>query len=82
MKNIMIKMIELYQATPLHTHSYCRFRPTCSEYTKEAIREYGSLKGGWMGFKRLLRCRPFGKYGYDPVPEKEGINVEKGKTNK
>jgi len=72
MKNIFVKTIELYQATPLHTHSWCRFRPTCSEYMKIAIQEYGSLKGIWMGTKRLLRCHPFGKYGFDPVPEKEG----------
>ena len=72
MKNVLVKMIELYQITPLHTHSWCRFRPTCSEYTEIAIQEYGSLKGTWLGFKRILRCRPFGKYGYNPVPEKKG----------
>ena len=72
MKNIFVKTIELYQATPLHTHSLCRFRPTCSEYMKEAIERYGSFKGIGMGLKRLLRCHPFGKYGYDPVPVKEG----------
>ncbi len=82
MKNIMIKMIELYQATPLHVHSYCRFRPTCSEYTKIAIKEYGSFKGVFLGFKRILRCRPFGKFGYDPVPEKEGKEDEKRESNK
>lgn len=69
MKKILIKIIELYQVTPLHTHSLCRFTPTCSEYTKIAINEYGSLKGSWLGFKRILRCHPFGKSGYDPVPE-------------
>ncbi len=62
-------MIELYQVTPLHTHSMCRFTPTCSEYTKEAIEKYGSWKGIWMGIKRILRCHPFGKKGYDPVPD-------------
>ena len=62
-------MIELYQVTPLHTHSMCRFTPTCSEYTKEAIDKYGSWKGIWMGIKRILRCHPFGKKGYDPVPD-------------
>ncbi len=72
MKNIFVKTIELYQVTPLHTHSLCRFRPTCSEYMKEAIERYGSFKGIGMGLKRLLRCHPFGKYGYDPVPVKEG----------
>jgi len=69
MKKIFIKMIELYQVTPLHTHSMCRFTPTCSEYTKKAIEKYGSFKGIWMGIKRILRCHPFGKKGYDPVPD-------------
>jgi putative membrane protein insertion efficiency factor len=63
-------MIDLYQATPLHVHTYCRFTPTCSQYMKEAIVEYGSFKGFLLGMKRLLRCHPFGKYGYDPVPKK------------
>lgn len=67
MKNILIKFIEAYQATPTHVHSCCRFIPTCSEYTKQAIHEYGSIKGLYYGIKRILRCRPFGKYGYDPV---------------
>ncbi len=69
MKKILIKLIELYQVTPLHTHSMCRFTPTCSEYMKEAIKIHG-YKGIWMGTKRILRCHPFGKMGYDPVPEK------------
>ena len=71
MKSILIKLIELYQVTPTHMHNSCRFIPTCSEYTKCAIQEYGSLKGCYMGFRRILRCRPFGKYGYDPVKNKE-----------
>ncbi len=70
MKKVLIKMIELYQLMPLHSHSMCRFQPTCSEYTKIAIQEYGSFKGSLMGFKRILKCHPFGKYGYDPVPKK------------
>ena len=69
MKKILIKLIELYQATPIHTHHVCRFTPTCSEYMKQAIIKYGAGKGFWLGIKRLLRCHPFGKYGYDPVKE-------------
>lgn len=52
-------------------HSFCRFKPTCSEYTYEAINEYGVLKGTYLGIKRIIKCNPFGKYGYDPL-KKEG----------
>ena len=67
MKNLLIKLIELYQITPFHSHKYCRFTPTCSEYTKKALIEFGVLKGLRLGFVRILKCHPFGKYGYDPV---------------
>lgn len=68
MKKILIGMIKIYQSIPGDIHNHCRFTPTCSEYTIEAINEYGSLKGTIMGFKRILRCNPFNKnYGYDPV---------------
>ncbi|MBQ6285798.1 MAG: membrane protein insertion efficiency factor YidD [Bacilli bacterium] len=73
MKKILIKLINLYQITPLHTHSMCRFNPTCSEYMKECINEYG-YKGIIIGIKRILRCHPFGKFGYDPV-KKEGETI-------
>lgn len=46
----------------------CRFVPTCSEYTKQAIEKYGLIRGTWMGMKRISRCRPGGGCGYDPVP--------------
>ena len=65
MKKIAIKMIELYQATPLHSHSMCRFIPTCSEYTKIKINKYGFVKGTLLGIKRIIKCHPFGKSGYD-----------------
>ena len=51
-----------------YTMPVCRFTPTCSEYALEALRKYGPLKGGWLTLKRILRCRPGGGCGYDPVP--------------
>jgi len=46
----------------------CRFTPTCSEYTKTAILRYGLIRGTYMGIRRILRCRPGGGFGFDPVP--------------
>ena len=67
MKHILIKLIRIYQLIPGDFHNHCRFYPTCSNYAIEAIDEYGSLKGTIMAIKRIMRCRPFGKCGYDPV---------------
>lgn len=71
MKKVLIKLIEYYQVLPFHTHSLCRFTPTCSHYMKEAIERFGTKKGLKLGIKRICKCHPFGKYGYDPVPESD-----------
>lgn len=68
-QRMMLGAIRFYQRriSPL-TGPSCRFHPTCSHYTAEAIEKYGPWKGGWMGFRRILRCHPFHPGGYDPVP--------------
>ena len=76
-KRVAIFFIRVYQITPLHSHSMCRFTPTCSEYAKESISTYGSIKGSYLTFKRILKCNPIGPYGYDPVPTKEKKNEKK-----
>lgn len=66
-------LISCYQValSPL-LFTRCKFHPTCSRYTYEAIEVYGVLRGSWLGAKRLLRCRPFAPGGFDPVPERLG----------
>ena len=73
MKKILIKIIKVYQSIPGSFHNSCRFTPTCSNYAIEAIEKYGSLKGTYLTIKRILRCNPFSKGGYDPVVEKENL---------
>ena len=68
MKKVLISFIKFYRKfiSPLKRPS-CRFYPTCSMYTLEAVEKYGALKGSFMGIKRILKCHPFHKGGYDPV---------------
>lgn len=68
MKSILIWLIELYRKIPIITHTYCKFTPTCSEYAIIALKKYGFIKGSYLMIKRILRCNPFSKGGYDPVP--------------
>lgn len=69
MRRIAMLMIRGYQKfiSPFFPPS-CRFEPTCSTYGYEAIEKYGIIKGGWMAFRRILRCHPWNRGGYDPVP--------------
>ena len=70
MKKLLIKLIEFYQKhISVYLGKNCIYTPTCSQYTKEAILEFGAIKGSFMGLKRILRCHPFHKGGYDPVPK-------------
>jgi len=64
-------LVRLYQValSPLLIGN-CKFHPSCSEYFAQAVREWGVIRGGWLGVKRLARCRPFGMGGLDPVPKR------------
>ncbi len=69
MKQLALELIKVYQTTvsEVTPHS-CRFQPTCSHYACEAIEKHGFTKGSWLTIRRLARCNPFSKGGYDPVP--------------
>ncbi len=77
MKSLVLKMIRFYQRTKIFhgyifrvlfmTDKVCRFTPTCSEYTYQAVEKYGVKKGLYLGLKRILRCHPWNKGGYDPL---------------
>ena len=69
MKSLALKLIKFYQLTISQvTPSSCRFQPTCSQYTYEAIEKYGFFHGIFIGLKRIMRCNPLNEGGYDPVP--------------
>ncbi len=78
MKKLVLRLIKLYQKSyfirssilkQLYlTDAACRFKPTCSAYTYQAIEKYGVIKGSFLGLKRTVRCHPWNKGGYDPIP--------------
>ncbi len=69
MTAVALGLIRIYQHTLSHLFAgSCRFYPSCSQYTYEAIERYGPLRGSWLGLRRILRCHPFAHGGYDPVP--------------
>lgn len=85
LKNVLaypfILLVRCYQtAISPFTPSTCRYTPTCSSYMLEALKKYGVFYGGWLGLKRIFSCHPWGKSGYDPVPEVS--KIPKKKKNK
>ena len=68
MKKFCLFLIKIYQYFSKFTPPSCRFTPTCSEYTRQAIEKYGVIKGIWLGIKRISKCHPWHEGGYDPVP--------------
>lgn len=81
LKSVFLIPIILYQlcVSPFKCPC-CRFQPTCSAYAKQAFLLHGFIKGGKLTLKRLLKCHPWGGFGYDPVPEKlEDLNKNEGK---
>jgi len=69
MKRVLIALVRFYQKwiSPLKRRGHCIYIPTCSQYALEALEKYGALKGGWLAFKRICRCNPFAKGGFDPL---------------
>ncbi|MCK5081004.1 MAG: membrane protein insertion efficiency factor YidD [Candidatus Moranbacteria bacterium] len=78
MQKIILGLIKVYQKTlsrdmgwlsVVYSGKTCRFHPTCSQYTYEAIEKFGVLKGGYLGLRRILKCHPWSKGGIDKVPD-------------
>ena len=70
MKRLIIFLIRCYQRylSPFKRYTHCKYIPTCSQYAIEAVEKYGVLKGGCLACWRILRCNPFSRGGFDPVP--------------
>ncbi len=77
MKTLLLALIRFYQASisPMLPSS-CRFYPTCSAFAYEAVEKWGARRGAAMALRRVLGCHPFGAFGYDPVPEKQGLGAK------
>lgn len=72
MKNLILKVINFYQKNlSFFSRGCCRFSPTCSQYFKLSVEKFGVLKGCFYGVKRILKCNPFFKAGFDPVKSKK-----------
>jgi uncharacterized protein len=69
LRKILIYLVRAYQAmlSPYFPNS-CRYTPTCSDYTIQAIQKHGAIRGSWLGLKRIASCGPWGGHGHDPVP--------------
>ena len=76
MKHVLIGLLKVYRAviSPLYG-DVCKFHPTCSAYSLDAIRAHGSIKGTWLTLRRLVRCHPWSLGGYDPVPAADAQKV-------
>lgn len=71
-RGVLTALIRFYQIViSPHIGNCCRFEPSCSQYFIDALRIHGVFRGSWLGVKRILRCRPFGPSGFDPVPERK-----------
>lgn len=71
MKNLVIKIIKIYQRLPLSSHVKCKYIPTCSNYAIDAINEYGLFKGCFMSIIRIIKCNPFSKGGIDIIKRRK-----------
>ncbi len=75
---LLLGLIRLYQLTlSPWIGTQCRYEPTCSRYAAEALERYGVARGVWLAMKRLGRCHPWGRSGYDPVPARDGSPARK-----